>query len=92
MPHSTPEELAILIRVPSEIEAAPLVAALELENIQATMTGGFTAGFIAEAPGDVQIKVFESDLARAKLTLEKFQTENNRIDWSQIDVGDREDI
>jgi hypothetical protein len=90
MPQSEPENLTILIRVPSEIEAAPLVAALELENIHVTMTGGFTAGFIAEAPGDVQIKVLESDLQRAKLAIEKFQSENSRIDWSQIDVGDRE--
>jgi len=92
MVHSDPEALAILIRVPSEIEAAPLIAALEMDGIPATMTGGFTAGFIAEAPGDVQINVLESNLARAKLALEKFQTENSRIDWSQIDVGKREDI
>lgn len=81
------EALAILIRVPSEIEAAPIVSALKAEGLSATMTGGFTAGFIAEAPGDVQVKVLESDLPKAQAVLEKFKAENDRIDWSQIDVG-----
>ncbi len=86
-----PDELFVLMRVPSEIEAAPIVAALDAAGIPVTMTGGFTAGFIAEAPGDVQVKVFEKDRAKAEQIVADFKAENDTIDWSQIDVGDRED-
>lgn len=87
---SPQDELAVLIRVPSEIEAAPIVAALTSAGIEATMTGGYTAGFIAEAPGDVQVKVFSDTLELAKKILAQHKLDNDTIDWSQIDVGDPE--
>lgn len=89
--HSQDEELTTLIHVPTEGEAAPLVEALMAAGISATMTGGFTAGFIAEAPGDISIKIFEKDLAEAKKILSKFESENESIDWSKIDVGKPEE-
>ncbi len=86
-----PEKLTILIRVPSEIEAAPIVAALESQGISSTVTGGFTAGFIAEAPGDVQIKILEKDRKIAQKVLRQFQADNQKINWDQVDVGKADD-
>ena len=54
-------------------------------------TGGFTAGFRAEAPGDVQIIVRQADLEQARRALEKIQGEQPEIDWSKVDVGKPED-
>ena len=89
--HSDHEHLITLTSVPAESDAAPIVAALTEHGISATMTGGFTAGFIAEAPGDIQIKIFEDDVPRAKEILREFELENESIDWSNVDVGDPED-
>ncbi len=50
----------------SEIAAGVLVNVLADEGIRATAVGGFTAGFRAEAPGMVQVKVLQRDAARAK--------------------------
>ena len=77
--------------MPTEADAAPIVATLTEHGISASMTGGFTATFIAEAPGDIQIKIFEEDVARAKDILREFHRENESIDWSQVDVGEAED-
>jgi hypothetical protein len=85
------EHLITLTSVPTETDAAPIVATLTEHGISASMTGGFTAGFIAEAPGDIQIKIFEEDVKRAKEILREFHRENESIDWSQVDVGETED-
>ena len=90
-PTDNPDELTTLAHVPSEADAAPIVDALIAAGISATMTGGFTAGFIAEAPGDISIKVFEKDHARAMKVVRQFELENKSIDWSQVDVGEPED-
>jgi len=82
-----PQVLTIVARVLNEAEAQPIVAALKEANIPATMTGGFTAGFIAEAPGDIQIKVFEEHLKAAKKILDQFEIDNEEIDWDKVDVG-----
>ena len=55
------------------------------------MTGGFTAGFKAEAPGSVQILVRSSDLDEAERALAEIRKDEGEIDWSQIDVGQPED-
>ena len=57
----------------NEIEAAAVIGALQDAGIDAQMVGGFTSGFRAEAPGDVEIVVRECDLDVAKKTLQKFQ-------------------
>lgn len=89
--HSEEQELTTLVHVPTEGEAVPIVEALMAAGISATMTGGFTAGFIAEAPGDISIKIFEKDLVEAKKIMRKFESDNESIDWSKIDVGKPDD-
>jgi hypothetical protein len=80
-------QLVTLVSVPTEVEARPIVAALKAAGISTTMTGEFTAGFIAEAPGEIAIKIFSKDVKVAKKLLEKFDLENDAIDWSKVDVG-----
>jgi hypothetical protein len=74
MPESKPEndtnldhaKLVEVAKRPTETEAMMLVAVLADENIKAVATGGFTAGFVAEAPGWVSVKTLEGDAKRAK--------------------------
>ena len=61
-----------LLSVANEIEAGDLVTALAAYDIEAFTVGGFTSGFKAEAPGNVQILVRRSDLDRAKRPWPKF--------------------
>ena len=75
----------------NDMEAAAIVAALNAEGIETVTTGDFTAGFRAEAPGNVQIIVKSCDLARGQELLQRFKEDNSSIDWSQIDVGEPED-
>ena len=85
------EHLVNLTSFPTEMEASTVVAALERNGVKATATGGFTAGFRAEAPGWVQVMVVEEDLDRAREILAEVQQEITDIDWSQVDVGEPED-
>ena len=85
------EDLLILISVPTEIEAAAIVAALAQDDIRAVATGGLTSGFRAEAPGEVQVLVKRVDAERAQQTLQDIRSGENPIDWSQVDVGEPED-
>lgn len=55
-----------LTTVPTEQEAAIIVAALADRGIIAHSAGDITAGFRAEAPGMVQVLVKASDLAQAR--------------------------
>ena len=75
----------------NDMEAAAIVAALCNEGIEANMTGEFTAGFRAEAPGNVQVMVKQCDLTRAQEFLCRFEEKGSPIDWSQVDVGEPED-
>ena len=88
---SEPNEItATLTRVPSETEAAIVVAALADEGIRAE-SDEFTSGLRAGAWNWVDIMVAEQDLARAKEVLADVQRENDHIDWSKVDVGKPED-
>ncbi|MBB3207124.1 hypothetical protein FHS27_002943 [Rhodopirellula rubra] len=60
----------------NEISAGVLVNILADEGIRAISVGGFTAGFRAEAPGWVQVKVFERDAKRAKKIIEEIKPEH----------------
>ena len=71
--------------------AAPIVAALSAEGIEAVTTGGFTAGFLAEAPGSVQIMVKREDLSRAQQVFDQFEKNQTPIDWSKVDVSQPDD-
>jgi hypothetical protein len=80
-----------LISVRTELEAGIIVGALEQHDIKSTMTGVYTAGFRAEAPGWVQVLVAEYDLAAAQAILEEVRRGDEDVDWSQVDVGEPED-
>lgn len=86
-----PEPTELLTSRPTEMEASIIVAALEEEGIRARMSGQFTAGFRAEAPGWVQIMVADEDLPRAQEILQRVKSEISDIDWSQVDVGEPEE-
>lgn len=84
------EQTAHLTSVPSETEAAIVIAALEDNGIKAE-SDEYTSGLRAGAWNWVDIMVDEQDLERAKEILERVQQENDHIDWSQVDVGEPED-
>lgn len=84
-----PEHTAVLTSAPYESQAALVIAALEEEGIRAS-SDEYTSGLHAGAWNWVTILVAEEDLARAKDVLAKVQSENDHIDWSQVDVGDPE--
>ncbi|TWU18243.1 putative signal transducing protein [Allorhodopirellula heiligendammensis] len=60
----------------SEIAAGVIVNVLADAGIRATAVGGFTAGFRAEAPGWVQVKVFQRDAERAKEIIAEIRPAN----------------
>ena len=84
------KHLVKLVAFPTEVGAAPVVSALEEAGISAIATGGFTAEFMAEAPGEVRVLVAERDLPKAKEVLNVLREEMDHIDWSQVDVGQPE--
>ena len=69
-PANQPETL---VSVPNEFEAAMIVSALAARDIDASTAGSFTAGFRAEAPGDVEVVVRQRDLERAKTALNELR-------------------
>jgi hypothetical protein len=85
------EHVALLTSAPNEMEAGIIVGALEQQGIKSTMTGVYTAGFRAEAPGWVQVLVAEDDLPAAQAILEEVRRGDEDVDWSQVDVGEPED-
>lgn len=77
---------------PTEPEAALIAGALEEAGIRAVVTGQFTSGFKAEAPGWVAVNIFETDREAAENILADWEArEDTPIDWSQVDVGRPED-
>ena len=86
-----PDAPELLESFPSDIEAATLVAALNAHGIQASTAGGYTAGFRAEAPGNVNVIVRRQDLDRARQVLAGIEKKQTDVDWSQVDVGEPED-
>jgi hypothetical protein len=87
---SDPNNPERLISVPSELEAGAIVVALADRGIEATLTGDFTAGFRAEAPGEVHVMVRHKDLNLAKQALARMREEPADIEWSDVDVGEPE--
>ena len=85
------ENLARLTSVRNEMEAGIIVGALEQEGIKAVMSGVYTAGFRAEAPGWVEVLVAEDDLPQAQAVLEQVRGDNTEVDWSNVDVGEPEE-
>jgi len=83
-------KLTTLTQVDNEANASIVVAVLNDAGIKATLTGAFTAGFQAEAPGYVSVVVNEKDLAKAKEILQSIESKTP-VDWSQVDVGEATD-
>ena len=88
---NSPEHIVAVTSAPNELEAGVIVAALEDAGIKATMSGVYTSGFRAEAPGQVQILVAQSDLARAQEIVREAEDGEEDVDWSQVDVGQPEE-
>jgi nitrogen regulatory protein PII-like uncharacterized protein len=80
-----PNQPELLTSVPNDIEAAAIVNALADRGIQATMTGTYTSGFRAQAPGWVKIVVRKRDLDSAKQALADLKSGTSDIDWSEIE-------
>ncbi len=57
--------------------------ALAGENIRAMAVGGFTSGFRAEAPGQVEVVVAARDLLRASEILEKLRAEEDAAEFER---------
>ncbi len=70
---SDPHRPHVVTRVPTDFEAAVIVSALEAAGIKAMAVGGPTAGFRAEAPGDVAVVVPEDEAERADAVLAEFR-------------------
>ncbi len=87
----TDHELVHLTSTPTEIEASIIIAALEDNGIEATMTGNFTAGVLAEVMGWVEVLVPEAELTRAQEVMNEVKQHRTDIDWSQVDVGKPEE-
>ncbi len=68
---SEAERPVVLAKVATEAEAAMIVQALAGAGIEARAVGGFTSGFRAEVPGQVQVLVREEDVAAARKILEE---------------------
>ncbi len=88
---SDPEAPVALTAVATEVEAGAIVTALGAYGIYAQTTGGFTAGFRAEAPGVVRIWVRQQDLEQARAALGEIEAGADSIDWEHIDVGQPEE-
>jgi hypothetical protein len=85
---SDPNNPEVLTSVRTEVEAAAIVGALAARSIGASTTGGYTAGFRAEAPGCVNVIVRNEDLDRARYVLAEIEQDQTDVDWSQVDVGE----
>jgi hypothetical protein len=83
-----PNSPEVLVAVPNDIQAAAIVNALADRGIQATVTGSYTSGFRAEAPGWVSVVVRRMDLDLARQTLAELKPGASDADWSEIDVDE----
>jgi len=79
-------KLVEVAKRPTESEALILVAVLADEQIKAVATGGFTAGFVAEAPGWVSVKTLERDAVRAREIIGELK--QHPVQWPEEDLKD----
>ena len=68
-----PDNPERLVSVKTETEASLIAGMLKEQDIEATVTGGYTSGFKAAAPGEVCVLVRNSDLARARDLLKEIR-------------------
>ena len=69
-------KLVTVAERPTEVGASIVVAALKDAGIRAVATGGFTAGFRAEAPGMVRVQTLENDAKRAREVISEIKVES----------------
>lgn len=82
------EKMIPLTSRPTEPLAAMIAGALRDAGIRAVLTGQYTAGFRAEAPGWVTIHVLERDRTAAEQVLGQLDPGGDAcIDWDLVDVG-----
>ncbi len=86
-----PNNPEVLTSVRTDVEASAIVAALASRGIEASTTGVYTAGFRAEAPGNVNVIVKYGDLDRARHALTEIEHDQPNVNWSQVDVGEPEE-
>jgi len=67
--------LVTVVKRQCEASASVLVSVLQEEGIRAVATGGYTAGFRAEAPGVVRVLTFEADAERARDIISEIEAE-----------------
>ncbi|MGV3485885.1 MAG: hypothetical protein ACO1RT_15820 [Planctomycetaceae bacterium] len=77
-----------LTSVPNEWEANVIVSRLQSEGIAASATGGFTAGFRAEAPGLVTVVVDSRDREQAVEVMQTIEQERRERVESEGESGD----
>ncbi|MBI2477343.1 MAG: hypothetical protein HYV60_01435, partial [Planctomycetia bacterium] len=67
--------------------------ALEAEGIETTTTGSYTSGFQAEAPGEIQVVVRQSQAEKALTILQRLEEEAelSADDASEDEYGDEDD-
>ena len=78
MVEKDPDRPELLESFSNDLQAANVVTALSAYGIKATTTGGYTAGFRAEAPGNVNVIVKHQDLERARQVLADLQEGRRR--------------
>ena len=86
----TDDNIVTLAFFPTEVEATLIADELKREGIQAEPAGILTAGFRAEAPGRVKVLVHERDYDKARALLDEYIHSRDKIDWSQVDLGEPE--
>ncbi|HRX81793.1 MAG TPA: DUF2007 domain-containing protein, partial [Pirellulaceae bacterium] len=72
---SDPNSPTVVYSAVNPIEAAAVATALEAEGIETTTTGSYTSGFQAEAPGEIQVVVRQSQAEKARAILERLEEE-----------------
>ena len=86
-----PNRPELLTAVPNDIEAAAIVNALADRGIQATVTGSYTSGFRAQAPGWVSIVVRRMDLDLARKAFVALKPVVGEVEWPEADVDEASD-
>ncbi len=89
---SDPNSPTVVYSAVNPIEAAAVATALEAEGIETTTTGSYTGGFQAEAPGEIQVVVRQSQAEKALAILERLEgeAEMDNADANEDECDDEE--
>jgi len=91
----TADDLAIVVRVPTEFEAHTIATILRSDGIETTVSTDAPSwtGQVPISPtarGSAVI-VRRGDLQRAREVLRESEQDSVDLDWDEVDVGERED-